>query len=234
MVVLPYFSCNDVQTDQTCAQYEKTPRMVYANPFRPEVCPVLALANHLAMSPEAIVVDVAGTGLFRANDSNNVYSRITTTLKDLRSLQHQDLAEALHEALWGDDGILMHMWRKGVMTMLAAIDAGPSYASICLRSGHSMGTVSKYAFPSPIGDAVCGRFCACLPHDSVDVAQGPPFFPLHTMTVQHRQWLKEAVLVLFCVQPDALKPQQMKVLEMCLASQARCQRRCPFRITYGH
>ena len=127
-----------------------TPKHVYANPFQPEICPILALALH-----------IFSTSLRMDNDDSSLLFLGTP---------YELFTKWLHWALTlipdlgfdiGDYGT--HSFRKGVASYVASFINGPSIIAIFLRAGWSLGPVQdRYITYSDGGDQLCGRVCCGL------------------------------------------------------------------------
>ncbi|KAF0697183.1 hypothetical protein As57867_012058, partial [Aphanomyces stellatus] len=134
------------KTDQTGSK-RRDPRHVYANPARPAVCVVLALAIYLACHPS-----MSPGPLFPGANQKNRFS------KGLRSMALGTLGETAAE-------IGTHSIRKGAATYVCSgSTSGPSVISVCLRCGWSLGhVVERYMHYEKAGDQFVGRVVAGLP-----------------------------------------------------------------------
>jgi len=127
-----------------------TPKHVYANPYNPLICPILALALH-----------VFSTSFRPENDDKNkifvgvpydIFTKwLGSSLAQLPLLGHSVK----------DFGT--HSFRKGIASFCAGFIGGPSVIAIYLRAGWSLGQVQdRYITYSDGGDQLCGRVAAGL------------------------------------------------------------------------
>jgi hypothetical protein len=126
------------------------PLHLYANPYKPWACPILALGLylfgvHFREGHEDLDLLFEG----------NVYETFTKFLKEaLPTLQ----AISRDPKRYGT-----HSFRKGVSTYCAGFIGGPSVVSIFLRAGWSLGNVQdRYLHYCDGGDQFCGRMAALL------------------------------------------------------------------------
>jgi hypothetical protein len=157
------------------------PKHVFANPYNPAICPILALALHvfaITFRPD----NDSKERLFPAN-SYDVFSKwLGWAIPAVMKLGHQV----------SDYGT--HSFRKGIATFTAGFIGGPGIISIFLRAGWSLGNVQdRYLLFADGGDQLCGRIAAGL-----DFNEGPKFsvlpprfYPL-TSPLTHAEWLEIA------------------------------------------
>ena len=150
------------------------PWYVYANPHRPHIFPVLALARYLFTYPELLVKN---TSLFQGKYQYNRYSGmfLLLTKNNLEHLKNLGVEE-------GD--LDTHSCRKGVATVIAEdCTVYPPIVSICLRSSWFMGGVKyKYLKPKYAGDKYVGRYTSGL-----DQIENRFLFHRHTLiSIQSR------------------------------------------------
>ncbi|POM77572.1 LOW QUALITY PROTEIN: Hypothetical protein PHPALM_5026 [Phytophthora palmivora] len=146
-------------------------RHVYANPFNPEICPVLSLAIYGA------VLGLSNSKIF---PGGNQYDRFSKILK--RVMETEEMKEILaNEGLVASD-IGTHSARKGSATFVSSCsNGGPSAAAICIRAGWTLpGVQDTYIRYESAGDRIVGRYVAGLPFDDTGFAMLPPFFPMLT------------------------------------------------------
>ncbi|KAF0683756.1 hypothetical protein As57867_024137, partial [Aphanomyces stellatus] len=182
------------KTDQTGSK-RRDPRHVYANPARPAVCVVLALAIYLACHPS-----MSPGPLFPGANQKNRFS------KGLRSMALGTLGETAAE-------IGTHSIRKGAATYVCSgSTSGPSVISVCLRCGWSLGhVVERYMHYEKAGDQFVGRVVAGLPLNTSGFAVLPPHF-----AAENDQFVARAIRVVF---PSLVgHPSLQAVLALCLAS----------------
>ncbi|OWZ09481.1 LOW QUALITY PROTEIN: hypothetical protein PHMEG_00017813 [Phytophthora megakarya] len=141
-------------------------RHVYANPFIPEICPVLSLAIYGA------VLGLSNSKLF---PGGNQYDRFSKILK--RVMETEEMKEIL-----ANEGLISEriLFEKGLqpLSLRAPTGGGPSAAAICIRAGWTLpGVQDTYIRYESAGDRIVGRYVAGLPFDYTGFAILPPFFP---------------------------------------------------------
>ena len=151
-VVLPHTKGDQVG-DRASTQ---DPRHIYANPFKPEICPILALGLYFLCHTER---EDASDALFPGGQQA---ARFGTLLRAELRKSSVVAQLAVHGVKPGDLGT--HSLRKGASTFVSSgSTAGPSITSICLRCGWSIGGVQdRYIRYERCGDEFCGRCVAGL------------------------------------------------------------------------
>ena len=167
------------------------PWHIYANPFEPEICPVLALARYLLSFPDKLR---SNTALFEGTAQYNRYARIfMATLKELE--------EELKMFGVNVGNLGTHSCRKGVASMVAAgCTVSPPIVSLCIRAGWVMGGVKdRYLKYESAGDQYVGRCASGLDQLSKNFAVSPPYFDFSSLEdelsvvqkkIEIAQWLK--------------------------------------------
>lgn len=147
------------------------PWHVYANPNKPEICPVLALARYLFCFPDVLRGDVP---LFEGTSQYNRYSSRFSRLM-------YEMSGNLNGHEPSDFG--SHSSRKGVGTWVAAgCTVAPPIVSLCLRAGWSLGGVKdKYLFHADAGDQHVGRCASGLRSDTAEFAICRAYFDYSTL-----------------------------------------------------
>jgi hypothetical protein len=139
------------------------PRHVYANPLKPEICPILSLGVYLIAND----FDSQQTGLFPGGSQ---YDRFTSSMK----LLHEEFKKYYDcIRLYGT-----HSFRKGAATFCCSgSTAGPTHASVCNRCGWKMqGVQDTYIVYASSGDQYCGRTACGLPlHSHLFAIVAPRF-----------------------------------------------------------
>jgi hypothetical protein len=127
-----------------------TPKHLYANPYNPEVCVILALALHVfSISFRSENEDKS---LIFVGSPYDLFTKWLPTAL----IQISDLGYTI-----GDFGT--HSFRKGIASFCAGFIGGPSVIAIFLRAGWSLGQVQdRYITYSDGGDHLCGRVAAGL------------------------------------------------------------------------
>lgn len=135
-----------------------TPKHVFANPYNPAMCPILALAIHMFSFSFKPTGDDQ-TKIFVKKPYDTFTKWFAEALKTLDNL-------AFDEEDFGT-----HSFRKGVATFCAGFLGGPSIIAIFLRAGWSLGEVQdRYIGFTEGGDQLCGRVAAGL-----DISAGAAF-----------------------------------------------------------
>ena len=157
------------KTDQTGEQ-SKYARHMFANPFLPTVCPVVALALHLSCNFNKIALD-ASTPLFPGKAQCDRFSGILERcLEDNKDQLRQEFG-------FDPSDIGTHSIRKGAATYLTSLPGGPSAAATCIRGGWTMGNIKdRYFRYSEAGDQFVGRCLALLNLLTVEFSCSPPMF----------------------------------------------------------
>ncbi|OWY99979.1 hypothetical protein PHMEG_00028928 [Phytophthora megakarya] len=143
--------------DQTGA--EKFGKHVYANPYQPSQCTILALAVHLFSCPER---SISGKQqLFIGSDNKDRFGRM------LRRVIKSLTKDELYELSCTPEDIGTHSLRKGSSSYALGQVNGPTPVSVYLRMGQSLGRLKdRYIHFGEGADQLCGRMVAGLPFDS--------------------------------------------------------------------
>ena len=149
------------------------PWHVYANPFKPWMCPLLSLARYLCCYPSVLRGNVP---LFEGGDCYNTYSKqFSDMLNDLR--------EPLKALGYSPEDLGTHSSRKGVGThCTSGCTVSPPIVALCLRVGWALGGVKdKYLFRENAGDQVVGRYASLHNPLVKDFAVTQPYFDYSTL-----------------------------------------------------
>jgi hypothetical protein len=152
------------------------PKHIYANPYNPELCPILALALHVFSTS------------FR--EDNEDRSKIFMgTPYDLFCKWLQAALETMGNLGYAATEFGSHSFRKGITTFCAALIGGPSVIAIFQRAGWSLGQVQdRYFMYSDGGDQLCGRIAAGLNFNGgSSFAVLPPHFA-NASILSEEQW----------------------------------------------
>ena len=144
-------------------------RAVYANPFRPEVCPVLALALHVFTSH---VVDGGQDGsplLFGKKGAEGRFSEV------LGKMMRQADSATSFLGLSRAEDIGTHSIRKGAASYLSSQLGGPSGIAIYQRAGWALGVQDRYLLTTG-EDYLVGRYLSLLNAMEDSFASLPPHF----------------------------------------------------------
>jgi len=141
-------------------------RLLFANPNKPLVCPVLALSLYVSTISKEL----------SPSDKLFLGSASDTFLKALQeALDHSMVAQALRLYGLKKSDIGAHSIRKGAATYLCnGGTCAPSYGSICIRLSWTMGVKDRYIQYNPAADAYCGRILSLLHQNSTQFATLPP------------------------------------------------------------
>ena len=186
---------------------------IFANPFSPSTCPVLALGTYFLCNP-----CIEGNYLFPGDNTSGSFC------KQLKQLCTDVAGVALFTLLGlSDVDIGTHSIRKGAGTYaMGGSPAGPNVISLCKRAGWSIGDV-KERYLKMIGqgqDCLLGRVLAMLDIMSEEFAVLPPHF-LIDIAAGAGDALRTKVLgaVETCFPGVSKKsPNMTGVLQRCLAS----------------
>lgn len=194
-----YFS--HMKNDQI-GERPRDPRHIYANPLKPEICPILALAIYWAI----FSFDCSSDQLFQGN---NQYERFRKSFQHL--FKHEDISSVLIRKGLNPENIGTHSMRKGAATFCSSgSTACPSSTSIHLRAGWSLGGVQNtYLRYEAAGDQYVGRVVSGLPLDSFEFSILPPHFSHSSSDI-----VKKAIQVVYPDMPLSL----YGIGEMALAS----------------
>lgn len=144
-------------------------RSVFANPYKPEVCPFLAIALQ--------VFSASGFGQHSENASPLLFGKHGSEQRFSEALakmmKNEQLANQLGTARAQDIGT--HSIRKGAATYLTSQMEGPSGIAIYQRAGWSLGVQDRYLMSSG-QDHFTGRFCSLLNPLEESFACLPPHF----------------------------------------------------------
>jgi hypothetical protein len=160
-----FFTCTKVDQE---GLNRNEPWHVYANPVRKAVCPILALAKYLFTFPELLAGDN------RLFPGTSQYDRFSSFLGELLK-KHEPMFVAMGVSI---KDIATHSIRKGAASFCTSgCTISPSFVSVCLRAGWSMGNVKdRYFHFASAGDQFVGRCVSGLPLSLLDFAISPPYF----------------------------------------------------------
>lgn len=143
-----------------------TPKHIYANPYQPAICPILAMGLHF------FSISYRETG----DDHSKIF---------VGTISYDNFSRWLRETLGGveilgfkPDDYGTHSYRKGAATHCAGFIGGPSIITIYLRAEWTFGTVQdRYLLYVDAGDQLCGRIiCGLTFNDGVKFSVLPPRF----------------------------------------------------------
>ena len=185
------------KTDQTMSK-PGDPRHIYANPFIPEVCPILSLGIFFH------VINITASDSPFLFAGSNQYFRFQKSLKNFLSD-----SELLNFSA-GTFGT--HSIRKGAATYVSSgSTACPSYTAVANRAGWAMGGVSSiYLQYQEAGDQYVGRTVSGLDSNKPSFGVLPPCF--------RDDFDAESLMRRVFTRYDDATPQFKQVLKMTTAS----------------
>jgi hypothetical protein len=144
---------------------------IFANPFMPEICPVLALALYTFSCSFISSAETRGSKLFDGSNPEAAFNRWLHS-KPLRDIPEEDLGMK-------PENIGSHSFRKGAATHVSSFDV-VTETNVNFRAGWNQGRVrSRYIFGTPGADQLIGRILAGLNiHDCLEFLCIPLHFHL--------------------------------------------------------
>jgi hypothetical protein len=150
--------------------YQGREKHLFANPFRPEICPILAIGLYTIAKDRNFVTN-AKSKFFEGADQKHRYANMFRKVLE----SNDDDFDAIYGCNKNDLGT--HSHRKGAATFLLGIVDGPNACAVYIRAGWSLGnTQDRYILGGAGEDQLCGRILSGLPLDSEDFAILPPHF----------------------------------------------------------
>ncbi len=145
------------------------PRHIYANPFNPEICPILAFGVHFLCFPLSFKQEKIFHG-------TNQDERFLQTLQ--RAFNEDSIFNYLKEYNTKPDELGSHSIRKGSATYCSMGNSGDCpIIAVQLRAGWSLpGVQDTYLQYDAAGDMNVGRVLFGLPCGTPEFATLPPFF----------------------------------------------------------
>ena len=191
------------KTNRTGSGKGLHPRHVYANPKRPQICPILALGVYLLVTAKG-----DGTKLFQSSrEYDRVLKGLRTTIKDSASILEDLLGISAEE--WG-----LHSLRKGSGSYATNGPCAVGKSISDNRGGWGQpGQGDVYYGYCPEGDQLIGRVLCGLSMGSVDFALLPPRFRDGVLG----EPVRKAINILFPTYNDVSNPFP-RILSFCLAS----------------
>ncbi len=155
-----------------------TPKHIYANPYRPCICPILALALHVFSNAYRMDGEDKDK-LFLSKNSYDTFCKwFGVALEGMSNLGFRP----------EDYGT--HSFRKGIASFVAGFIGGPGIITIFLRAGWSVGPVQdRYLTYADGGDQLCGRVaCGLNFNDGSQFAVLPPTFANPYTILSEQEW----------------------------------------------
>jgi len=153
-----------------------TPKHVYANPYHPAICPILALGLHVF------------SNAFRTENGNKDKLFLSNSPYDGFCKWFSSALQAMSNLGFAPEDFGTHSFRKGIASFVAGFIGGPGIITIFLRAGWSVGPVQdRYLTYADGGDQLCGRVgCGLNFNDGSKFAVLPPTFadPENILTVE--------------------------------------------------
>jgi hypothetical protein len=141
---------------------------LYANPSKPEVCVVLALAVLVFSTARP---DDGSTLLFAGSNSKDRFCHLLQEVVGMLNEADQITLGCRKEDVGSHSG------RKGSSTYALGQVNGPSPVAVFLRMGQSLGQLKdRYIFAADGQDQLCGRMLAMLDFNSETFGTLPPHF----------------------------------------------------------
>ncbi|KAJ8579002.1 hypothetical protein ON010_g202 [Phytophthora cinnamomi] len=163
---------------------ERYGKRIYANPFDPFKCPILALAVHLFCCPERGI----GGKQQLFSDSKYRFGRLLGRV--IKSFDEEELR--VRGCIPEDIGI--HSLHKGSSSYALGQVNGPTHVSICLRMGQSLGKLKdRYIHFGDGADQLCGRMISGLRINSEHFGVLPPHFHPELLANKSIEYWKEIV-----------------------------------------
>ena len=147
----------------------RDPRHVYANPFMPEICPILSLGMYWL----SVGFDHQSSKLYPGASQYYRFCKIFEKINELEEIGALLEAQGIQPEDLGS-----HSLRKGSATYCSSgSTCDPSASAIHLRAGWTMGGVTDtYIRYEAAGDCYVGRTVCGLPLNSADFATIGPHF----------------------------------------------------------
>ena len=144
------------------------PWHVFANPHKPYLCPVLAMARYLFMYPESLL------GTRKVFEGSNTYSRYCKQYRSFLFKHAKEIKDLGQDAA----ELGTHSARKGVGSLVASgCTISPPIVAICLRMGWALGGVlGKYLKHGEAGDQHVGRTASLMNPCEKEFGVSCPYF----------------------------------------------------------
>lgn len=157
-----------------------TPKHIYANPYKPHICPFLALALHVFSTASVSPTQLGGGGQQgAASTNNNAHKVFPGAPYDSYSKWLIDALTMMTNLGYIATDFGTHSFRKGVVTFISGgFLGGPGVIAIFLRAGWSLGGVQdRYIHYQDGADQYLGRIvCGLNLNDSDEFCVLPPRF----------------------------------------------------------
>jgi hypothetical protein len=141
---------------------------IFANPRKPQICPILALAVHTfstIRSTQALNKMLLFPGGSQTSRFNKLFGRVVRHSANILQTK----------ASIADLGT--HSIRKGAITYVLSCINGPTAIQVYLRAGWTIGNVQdRYIFAGAGGDQITGRLVCGLDFNDEEFAILPPHF----------------------------------------------------------
>jgi len=169
---------------------------VFANPIKPWICPILALAVYIFTQGP---LQPGSKMLIFGNESAE--DRFSKWLRGVLGL----FEEPLHAMGIMISTIGTHSFRKGTATWLAGMVDGPTGIQIYLRAGWSLGMQKRYIHEGGGCDRHVGRAATGLTLDSEEFGCLPPHFDVRdgAPALSNEEW--EIILPGFLLYPESFR-----------------------------
>ena len=172
------FSTSKMDQMGDASKYE---RHLYANPFQPEICPVLSLGMYFTACFGNVNAIPINSFLFPGENQDARFSNI------LKRTVNENWDEIARMGYSDHRELGTHSVRKGAVSYLHSIGNGPPEGAISLRAGWTMGKVKDiYVKYVASGDQLVGRCISLLSPIRDDFGASPPMFENN-----EQQWIDE-------------------------------------------
>lgn len=175
----------------------KYTKHIYANPFDPEICPILSLA--ILVVTTLNIDELTYLQLFAGTNSKDRFGK---NLQSILSKLTVDEMITLGDTI---DDIGTQSIRKGSGTYCLGQVAGPNPVAVSLRMGQSLGTIrDKYIFEGDGLDQLCGRMVSGLPFNDEKFSVLPPHFNEEGRSILTHEYFTK-ILGCYSFIPDSFK-----------------------------
>ena len=159
---------------------QKDWKHIYANIWKPEICPILGMAMYFLDNP--MIGAQSHSNKFFPGDFNHV------TFNDLvvKALKDKEFTDMLDDMGIPYKNVGAYSTRKGSTTYCCSgsVD-GPPIISVLLRAGWAIGkTMESYLRFAKAGDHFCGRVVSGLPQQSAKFSALSPHFKLTSSSLE--------------------------------------------------
>ena len=150
----------------------RVPRHIYANPYDPAICPILALGLKVCSE------ESSNSENFEVFPAETADSSFANWFKKVLTLLSEDELTLIDVPI---DRLASHSLRKGGATFVFGVTDGPDSDSVKLRMERKLGgSDDRYIFRRAGSDKYVGRTACGLDANSFKFSVLPPHFKVHT------------------------------------------------------